>query len=150
MTLAVEISLIIPDNEARTAQATLQRLGIDVGELQRMSLWRLEIDAGERDALLEVLKSTETIYNPNKNRLRVRDVASPERAEVWVDEPDSPAAHTGPPYIFAGRALPGVTRLERFVAWRLMDRGGKPAPDHVVEGAVETLLCNTAFQRAIR
>ncbi|MGB8203480.1 MAG: hypothetical protein WCE83_02270, partial [Candidatus Baltobacteraceae bacterium] len=75
--LAVEVVLTIPDNEAETALATLARLGVPLGGLERADLYRfeielVEIEPVEREALLAALRSLETIYNPNKHALRVR------------------------------------------------------------------------------
>ena len=148
--LTLEIALTIPDNEALTALFTLQRLGVHVAGVVRSDLWLFEVAHDKANALLDALRNTETIYNPNKHRLSVRPTDETLPGEAWVDEPGSPARHAGPPYRFAGRELPGVTALERFVAWRLFDRDGKPAPESTVQRAVETLLCNPAFQRAIR
>jgi phosphoribosylformylglycinamidine (FGAM) synthase PurS component len=148
--LAVELTLTIPDNEALTALATLQRLGVHVGTMVRADIWLFDVHDSEANALLDAVQQTETIYNPNKHRLSVRDKPEALSGEVWVGEPDSPAAHAGPPYRFASRDLPGVTALDRFVAWRLFDHDGNPAPEATVQRAVETLLCNPAFQRAIR
>jgi phosphoribosylformylglycinamidine (FGAM) synthase PurS component len=149
-TLALEVALSIPDNEALTALATLRRLGIDVGEAHRADVWRVEVDAAQAGAVVEMIRGIETIFNPNKHRLRVRDGVSPGAAEVWIDEPSAPVAFRGPPFVVAGRQLPGVVRLERFVGWRLLDHSGQPAAPELVDRAIETLLCNPAFQRAIR
>lgn len=149
MTVAVEVALTIPDNEARTALTTLRRLGVDLGALERADLWLFEVDAGRETELLETVRSIETIFNPNKHALRVRDTA-PGPGEAWLDEPGGPGRLAGPPFVVAGRPLPGVARVDRYVAWRLRDRHGSPAAGKVVDRALETLLLNPAFQRAIR
>jgi hypothetical protein len=149
MTLAVEVALTIPDNEALTALATLRRLGVDLGTLERADLWLFEVEPERVDQLVETVRGTETIFNPSKHALRVRDTAAPQSGEAWLDEP-AVAALLGPPVRVAGRLLPGVERAERFVAWRLRDRHGRPAVAEVVDRSLETLLCNPAFQRAIR
>jgi hypothetical protein len=147
--LAVEVVLIIPDNEAMTALATLARLGVPLGALERADLYRFEIEPGAQDALLATLRSLETIYNPNKHALHVRPEAAPQPGEVWVDEIHPTLASRGPVRI-AGRTLDGVRAVERYVAWRVLDAEGRPAAAEVVARAAETLLCNPAFQRARR
>jgi hypothetical protein len=149
MTLAVEVVLTIPDNEALTALATLRRLGVDLGSLERSDLWLFDVEPSRVGELVETVRETETIFNPNKHALHVRDVAEPREGEAWLDEP-AVAALVGAPVRVAGRRLPGVERAERFVAWRLRDRHGRPAAPEVVDRSLETLLCNPAFQRAIR
>lgn len=148
MTLALEVALTIPDNEALTALATLRRLGVDLGALERADLWLFEVAPDRVDELVETVRNTETIFNPSKHALQVRDSAVPQSGEAWLDEP-AIAARSGPLRV-AGRLLPGVERAERFVAWRLRDRHGRPAAPEVVDRSLETLLCNPAFQRAIR
>jgi hypothetical protein len=149
MTLTLEVALTIPDNEALTAFTTLRRLGVEVGSVERADVWRFGVDPGSAEALVAAVRVTETIFNPNKHRLRQRDDGLPGQGEVWIDEVAA-SIRGDRPFRFAGRDLPGVSRLERFVAWRLFDREGSPAPRSVVDSAVETLLCNPAFQRAIR
>ena len=156
----VEIALIIPDNQAETAQATLRKLGVPVGALERNDVYRFALEPGYEEALLQALARIETIYNPNKHALRLRDEAIPEPGEAWVHEiphgAETAAAATtrraGPegfaPVTIAGRSLPGVHKIERFTAWRLRDGAGAPASAAVVTQALETLLCNSAFQRA--
>ncbi len=150
-TLAVEVALTIPDNEADTALATLLRLGVPLARLERADLYRFEIEPDAQQSLLAALHRLETIYNPNKHVMRVRSEPQPQPGELWVDEihPSSPAAARGPVRI-AGRTLDGVLNVERFVAWRVVDAEGRPAAAEVVTLAAETLLCNPAFQKANR
>jgi len=148
-TRAFEVVLSIPDNEALTALATLQRLGIDVADLKRADLWRFKVDSSDANDLPERLRGLETVFNPNKHRLRERASAAPESGEVWIDEAAPPGRRAGGGTV-AGREVRGVRQAERLVSWRLFDRHGKPALAEVVDRAVETLLCNPAFQRAIR
>jgi hypothetical protein len=149
--LAVEVALTIPDNAAETARATLARLGVPLGGLERAELYRFELEAYAEEALLVSLRSLETIYNPNKHVLRVRTQPVPQPGEVWVDElhPAGVPAHSGPVRI-AGRTLAGVRSVEPFVVWRMLDAQERPASAAVVRLAAETLLCNSAFQRAHR
>ncbi len=150
VTRCVEIKLTIPDNEAETAEATLRNLGVALGRLERVDIYRFEIEPGNDDALIAALERIETVYNPNKHALRLRAEARPEEGEAWIHE----IAHEGePPAVagtvrIAGRILPGVRRIERFTAWRLRDPEGRPAAAAAVTQALETLLCNNAFQRS--
>ena len=147
-TRVFEIDLTIPDNEALTALATLRRLGLDVGLVQRSDLWRLRIDTAQAGELDENLRAIEAIFNPNKHFLRQRESTTPDSGEVWIGErPAGPAQDASS---VAGRHLPGVERAEQFVSWRLFDANGQPAAWEEVDRAVETLLCNPSFQRAIR
>jgi hypothetical protein len=146
----IEIGLSIPDNEARTALATLQRLGVDVAALERGDVWRFGVRPAEEERLVATLRGIETVFNPNKHRLVVRGTSEPGPGEVWIDEPDAGSALLVPPFRIAGRTLEGVVTVERFLGWRLRDRHGSPAEAEIVDRAVETLLCNPAFQRARR
>jgi len=149
--LAVEVVLTIPDNEARTALATLIRLGVPLAGLERADLYRFDVEPGSEESLTATLRSLETIYNPNKHALRVRTCASPQAGEVWVDEihPATMEAGGEGPVRIAGRTLAGVRAVERFTAWRVLGAEGRPAAAEVVGTAAETLLCNPAFQRAL-
>ena len=97
----------------------------------------------------DVLRGFETVFNPNKHELRVREGDAPLTGEVWVDEIGGNARDAGPVRL-SGRTLPGVRSLERFIAWRLFAAPDVPAGPDVVTAATETLLCNPAFQKAIR
>ncbi|MGP6157101.1 MAG: hypothetical protein ACLPYS_06260 [Vulcanimicrobiaceae bacterium] len=149
--LAIEVALTIPDNEAGTALATLARLGVPLGGLERADLYRFEVEPGAQEALFATLRNLETIYNPNKHALRVRAEPSPQAGELWVDEIHPAAVPTARgPVRIAGRTLAGVSAVERFVAWRVFDAEGRPAAAEVVSRAAETLLWNPAFQKAQR
>jgi hypothetical protein len=146
----IEISLRIPDNEARTALTTLQRLGVPASALERADLYRCDVDEAHADELPETLRGLETIFNPNKHAMRVREGSTPLAGEVWIDE-IVPAGHAPDgPIRISGRTLAGVRGIERFTAWRLFAAPGEPAASELVAAATETLLCNTAFQKAIR
>ena len=149
MILCIEISLSIPDNEARTALATLQRLGVRAERLERADLYRCDVEDARARELPDVLRGFETVFNPNKHELRVREGDAPLTGEVWVDEIGGNARGAGPVRL-SGRTLPGVRSLERFIAWRLFAAPDVPAGPDVVTAATETLLCNPAFQKAIR
>jgi hypothetical protein len=144
----VEISLGIPDNEARTALATLQRLDVAAAALERADLYRCEVEEAFAEALPDALRAAETIFNPNKHRLRVRAGDAPLPGEVWIDERGR-SVDTGPVRV-SGRILDGVRSLERFTAWRLFDAGGGPVAREVLEAAIDRLLCNPAYQKATR
>jgi hypothetical protein len=146
-TSVVEIALTIPDNEAYTALATLQRLGLDIAELRRAEVWSFILrDDVDDVAFLERIRTLETMYNPNKNELRVLAQGSPELGEVWIDEPGHGIMEE--PVRISGRELQGVIRAVRLVSWRLFGRDGAPASPDVVDRASGMLLCNSAFQRA--
>ena len=141
MTYAV--SLTIPDNEAFTALEALGRLGIPVARVVRADIWTLEVEGAAPD-LRARIAAIETIYNPNKHRLAERGSDRPEPGEVWIAPLDDAPSAT-----VAGRALPGVRAVRRRTAWRLLDEGGRDVPAEVRSKAIETFLCNPAFQRAI-
>jgi hypothetical protein len=150
MIRCLEVSLAIPDNEARTALSTLQRLGIGVQGLERSDLYRCEVDDAAEDGLVATFSGLETVYNPNKHVLRVRESARPGPGEVWVDAIDATRDRAASGFVrIAGRTLPGVRSLERFTAWRLSEAAGTPASGDVVAAATERLLCNSAFQKAL-
>jgi phosphoribosylformylglycinamidine (FGAM) synthase PurS component len=145
----IEVALAIPDNEARTALATLRRLGVELAALERADLYRCDVAEADAERLVETLRTCETVYNPNKHVLRVRADGRPGPGEVWIDEiggGNPPPA--GGPVSIAGRPLAGVRTLERFTAWRLFTGPEAPAGPALVSTATETLLCNPAFQKA--
>ena len=150
MIRCIEISLRIPDNEARTALATLQRLGVTADALERADLYRCDVDDAYADELPETLRGLETIFNPNKHTLRVREGSTPLAGEVWIDEIVPAGEAPAGPVRISGRTLAGVRGIERFTAWRLFAAPGEPAAPDLVIAATEMLLCNTAFQKAIR
>ena len=150
MIRCIEISLRIPDNEARTALATLQRLGVTADALERADLYRCDVDDAYADELPETLRGLETIFNPNKHTLRIREGSTPLAGEVWIDEIVPAGEAPAGPVRISGRTLAGVRGIERFTAWRLFAAPGEPAEPDLVIAATEMLLCNTAFQKAIR
>jgi hypothetical protein len=148
----VEVVLTIPDNEARTALVTLQRLGVPAVALERAELYRCTVDESAAERLGATFAALEPVFNPNKHALRVRDGDRPLPGEVWVEmlDPAEAGSHTASgaaPVRIAGRLLPGVASVTRAVAWRLFDAAGEPADPQVVRLATE-LLCNPAFQKA--
>jgi hypothetical protein len=149
MIRCVEVSLAIPDNEARTALATLRRLGVALAALERADLYRCDVADADGERLVETLRGCETVYNPSKHLMRVREDERPGPGEVWIDEIGSGSRTAAGPITIAGRILPGVRALERFTAWRLFSAPEEPAGTALVAAATETLLCNSAFQKAI-
>lgn len=139
------VSLTIPDNEAFTAAETLRHMGLAVGDVRRATIWTLEVDTGSPDTLAATLATVETICNPNTHDLVERSGSRPNPGEVWIAAAAEPALTT-----VGGRALPGVRRIHRRTAWTLLDTGGKLVEPAVLDSAVETFLCNSAFEKAIR
>ena len=138
------VSLTIPDNEAFTASETLGRLGIPVARVNRADIWQFEVDDSAAD-LATTIASIEAIHNPNKHRLAERESDRPAPGEVWIASRDE-----APARLVAGRTISGVRAVRRRTAWRLLDDAGQDvAPAHL-DQAVETFLCNPAFQVAIK
>ena len=111
------------------------------------------MEAGTEESLIATLRGVETIFNPNKHAIALRETAAPQAGEVWVDEPNAPGALGGARGAggvrVGGRLLGGVSKLERFVAWHLWAADGAPAGAETVARAAQMLLCNDAFQEAI-
>ena len=137
------VTLTIPDNEAFTAYETLGRLGIDAARVIRADIWQFEVDDSAGD-LGGTVASIETIHNPNKHRLAERESDRPATGEVWIASRDET-----PATVVAGRAIAGVRAIRRRTAWRLLDDSGRDVAPADLDRAVETFLCNPAFQVAI-
>ena len=146
MIRCIDVALIIPDNEARTALATLQRLGVGVAVLERADLYRFDVEDEEANDLVTRVRATETLFNPNKHIMRVRALSTPDTGEVWVGDLATSKVAGGARV--GGRVLPGVRTFERFTAWRIYGAPGVRADADLVAAATETLLCNSAFQKA--
>jgi hypothetical protein len=145
VTRTFAVSLTIPDNEAFTAFETLGRLGVSAARVVRSDIWSFAVDEGAAGDLAATIGSIETISNPNKHRLVERSSDRPEAGEVWiVPRDEAPATQV------AGRAIPGVSAIRRRTAWRLLDETGRDVAPDVLDRAVETFLCNPAFQVAVR
>jgi hypothetical protein len=138
------VSLTIPDNEAFTALETLGRLGIPVTRIVRADIWLFDADDAAHD-LASAIASNETIHNPNKHRLAERESDRPPPGEVWIASRDE-----APASLVAGRSIPGVRAIRRRTAWRLLDDSGRDVAPAALDRAVETFLCNPAFQVAIK
>ncbi len=139
------VALTIPDNEAFTACATLRRLGLPVARVARAAIWTFDVEPRAADDLVATVATLETIFNPNKHRLSERAGGRPAAGEVWIATLDDlPLAS------IAGRKLAGVQRIERQTAWQLFAESGAYADSTLLDRAVETFLCNPAFQKATR
>jgi phosphoribosylformylglycinamidine (FGAM) synthase PurS component len=173
-TYAVELT--IPDNTAFTALVTLQRLGIPCDEVHRTDIYAFEVDDDRVAELDANIRQIETLFNPNKHVLRIGD-KNPEAGEVWIaereeaieegaegledndlwdhdgdgegDEGETARAEAQSGLRLAGRELAGVHSLRHMTAWRLR-KDGRDVSEKVLAAAVEGLLCNPAFQKAIR
>ena len=144
------VTLTIPDNEAFTALETLERLGVPVARVMRADIWQFDADAdaaaeGAAGDLAVAIASNETIHNPNKHRLAERESDRPVPGEVWIASRDE-----APTRLVAGRSIPGVRAIRRRTAWRLLDDSGRDVAPAALDRAVETFLCNPAFQVAIK
>ena len=127
MTLAVSIALKIPDNTAYTALVALRKLGVDVDRVERSQI--LLFDDEDAHALVARLSADERVFNPNKHRISVLEIAQPNWGEVWIEP---------------------IANPERFaVAWRLYNAHGTPVKRPALEMAIERLLCNPAIERAL-
>ncbi|MGH7751098.1 MAG: hypothetical protein ACREQ5_40985, partial [Candidatus Dormibacteria bacterium] len=113
MTRGYAVALTIPDNAAFTALVTLQRLGVACDELQRAEIYLFDVDPEHVEALDRSVPMLETIYNPNKHRLRGCG-AAPEPGEVWIGDWGTEVAVRGPALRIAGRELAGVRTLRRY------------------------------------
>ncbi|MBV8298561.1 MAG: hypothetical protein JO083_03230 [Candidatus Eremiobacteraeota bacterium] len=148
ITRTFAISLTIPDNEAFTAHETLDGLGVSCARVVRSDIWQFDVDAGvagEAGDFARRIASIETIHNPNKHRLAVRESDRPAPGEVWIAPRDE-----APSDLVAGRTIPGVRAVRRRTAWRLLDDAGRDVASTDLDRAVETFLCNPAFQVAIK
>jgi len=142
---AFAVSLSIPDNTAFTAYETLGRLGIETARVVRADIWLFDVADDAGPGLEAAIAANETIHNPNKHRLAERPTDRPPAGEVWIATRDEP-----PTNLVGGRAIPGVRGIQRRTAWRLLDDAGNDVPATVLDRAVETFLCNPAFQVAIK
>ena len=125
---AVSISLKIPDNTAYTALVALRKLGVDVDRVERSEIYFFA-DESDPATLLRRIEADETIFNPNKHRVRLLDETTPRAGEVWIED--------------LGAPNPTI------VAWRLLAANGEPATGAMVDAAIERLLCNPAIERAV-
>jgi phosphoribosylformylglycinamidine (FGAM) synthase PurS component len=146
---SISIRLKIPDNEAYTALTALRRLDVAVEKMERSEIWRVA-DSGDGATLADRVESNESIFNSNKHRLTVLEANGPRRGEAWVYElPTSGGDGAVEHDTMGGKNIPGVTRARRYVGWRLFDAQGQPVERHVLEAAVERLLCNPAIEKAL-
>ncbi len=143
-TRAFAVTLTIPDNEAFTALETLARLGVPVARVVRADIWLFDADDTAGD-LASTIASIETIHNPNKHRLAERESDRPAPGEVWIASRDE-----APMNSVGGRRVPGVRAIRRRTAWRLLEDSGRDVAPAALDLAVETFLCNPAFQVATK
>ena len=146
---AFAVSLSIPDNEAYTALVALQRLGVACSDVRRadVHVYGVDDDAAA-EALERIVPTLATVYNPNKHRLAALAQPRPEPGEVWITDAALPQPGEAE-IVVGGVRLPGVRAAWRATSWRLLNEAGHDVAAEVLEQAVATLLCNTAFQRAI-
>jgi len=141
----VSIRLKIPDNEAFTALATLQRLNVCVAHLERSDVWLLETDekGGE---FLDAVRANEMLFNPNTHELVELAQPHPRAGEVWVEElGEDPGLRAR----LGGKMISGVRSAKRLSGWRLFTQTGVPAEDSILKSAADVLLCNPAIERAL-
>ncbi len=124
------VGLKIPDNEAYTAQTALERLGIPLARVERSAIYVFQAPA-PADELAARVTRNESVFNPNKHRLRVLDANAPRSGEVWIEEAGARWADA-----------------DRYVGWRLFGEGDRPVDRATLEAAAERLLCNPAIERA--
>jgi phosphoribosylformylglycinamidine (FGAM) synthase PurS component len=131
--MTVAIKLKIPDNTAYSALTALKRLGVAIDRVERADIWQFE-GKHSNEELAASVKRNETLFNPNKHVLELRDSAKPDAGETWVEE-------IAPVRVEAA--------AKHYIAWRLFDASGTPANEATVREAAEKLLCNPAIERAI-
>lgn len=134
----VAIKLKIPDNTAFSALTALRRLGVDVERVERADIWQFAGPASSDDVAASVRRN-ESLFNPNKHTLDVRESAGPQTGEAWVSTLD--ATHA----VAADASAAAI----HHVGWRLFGKDGAPVSQATVKEAVEKLLCNPAIERAI-
>ncbi len=134
----VAITLKIPDNIAFSALSALRRLGVQVERVERADIWQFAGPASGDDVAASV-KRNESLFNPNKHALELRESPKPQTGEAWV----STVAAT---YAVA----PGASAAAvHHVGWRLFGKDGMPVAPATLKEAIEKLLCNPAIERAI-
>lgn len=139
------IELKIPDNTAFTALVALRRLGLEVENVTRSEIWRME-DAGDPQTFAARVRANAAIFNPNKHRLIVLADAQPRSGEAWIErrqEGNEVREHLG------GKGIDGVTAARRYVGWRLTAAEGVPVRRETLRAAVDGLLCNPAIEKAV-
>jgi len=131
--MTVAIRLKIPDNTAFSALTALKRLGVAIDRVERADIWRFDGQQSKEELAASVQRN-ETLFNPNKHVLELRDSTKPDAGETWVEE-----------------IAPVRTEAaaKHYTGWRLFDASGAPASEATVREAAEKLLCNPAIERAI-
>jgi len=134
----IAIKLKIPDNTAFSALSALRRLGVEVDRVERADIWQFAGPASGADVAASVRRN-ESLFNPNKHALELRESPIPQSGEAWVST--IAATHAVAPDASAAAV--------HHVGWRLFDKTGAPVPPGTLKEAVEKLLCNPAIERAI-
>ncbi|HVA36936.1 MAG TPA: hypothetical protein VNJ51_04920 [Candidatus Dormibacteraeota bacterium] len=144
--IVASVELKVPDNAAFTAYDTLKRMGLDeLGDVQRSDVWLVEADALPQQ-ILESLKRTEVIYNPNKHALRALSSDRPAAGEIWVAT--AGRSHEREARLLAQAGLTGVRSVESRVRWLLLDERGEPLGRSALDRA-RGLFANPAYQDAL-
>jgi phosphoribosylformylglycinamidine (FGAM) synthase PurS component len=134
----VAITLKIPDNTAFSALTALRRLGVDVDRVERADIWQFAGPASGDDVAVSVQRN-ESLFNPNKHALELRESPNPQSGEAWISTIS--ATHA----VAADASAAAV----HHVGWRLFSKDGMPVAPATLKEAVEKLLCNPAIERAI-
>ena len=134
----IAITLKIPDNTAFSALTALRRLGVDVHRVERADIWQFAGPASSDEVAASVQRN-ESLFNPNKHALELRESPNPQSGEAWISTIS--ATHA----VAADASAAAV----HHVGWRLFGRDGTPVPPATLKEAVEKLLCNPAIERAI-
>ena len=138
------VSLTIPDNEAFTALETLDRLGVPVARVVRADIWLFDAD--------------EARGRPRERDRLERDHPQPEQAPAGRAGLRPAGARRGMDRLArrssgtpgCGAFDPRRAAIRRRTAWRLLDDSGRDVAPAALDRAVETFLCNPAFQVAIK
>jgi len=136
MAVGILIRPTIPDNEGRTAFATLRRLGVTIAGLERAVLLVFDGTLDPEVVAAEV-RADESIFNANTHALSALHVEKPAPGEVWIAS-DIPDVVT----------IDGIGEARRLTAWTLRGSTG-PADADAVQLALERLLCNPAVQHIV-
>ncbi len=154
----VAIRLKVPDNTAYTALVALQRLGVDVGQVERATI--VPVGDGDDAAVLERVRRDESLFNPNLHEVEIRNTLEPEPGEMVVREVPGSDDMSFPrrrSHIRASRArddkVEGRARVRPAkratqTSWKLFDRDGHPVSKATLGLARDVLLCNPAIEEA--
>ncbi len=142
------VELTVGDNTAFTVRGALRGLGyVDLDRVERSELLRLKLPEGglSIDACGAALTHAEVVFNPNKHRL---SHSGPDETIVYeavvadVDDDSTALAE-----MLRDRfGIDGLEGVERAIAWRLFENGGKSAGAERLEWACTSLLANKFSQ----